>query len=95
MTAMVAETREIYRHGRDRDFTEKEFFALSDEMFEARRSGDMETYERIGRFLPLNPVAAKIFKEVYGKEFMLDAGFDLTEATLLYGEGWLDEPNEQ
>ncbi len=93
MTA-VAE-QEIFRHGRDRNFTEKEFFALSEEMFAARDRGDMETYERLGNFLPVNPVAAKIFKNVYGKEFLLDMGVDLTEADLVYGEGWLDEPNER
>lgn len=86
--------RVIYRHGKDRDFTKEEFFALSDEMWEAKRRGDMETYDRIDEILPANPKIAKIFKEVYGKEYLLAMGLDLTEANMRYGEGWLDEPNE-
>ncbi len=91
MTATA--TKEIFRHGRERNFTKEEFFALSDEMFAARDRGDMDTYERLGRLLPINPEVAKIFKDVYGKDFLLDAGVDLTEADLLYGEGWIDEPS--
>ncbi len=93
MTATVA--REIYRRGRDRDFTLKEVVALCDEISEAMRNGDEETADRLFFMFPMDPGIAKIFKEVYGKKFLLEAGGDLTEANLVYGEGWLDEPNER
>lgn len=90
----VSAAQKIYMHGKDRDFTEEEYDALSDEMWAAREKGDMETYRRLGCMLPAHPDAAKIFKEVYGKEYVLALGLDLTEANLRFGEGWLDEPNE-
>ena len=95
MMMTAAATREVYRHGRDRDFTQKEVLALCDEMSEAMDNGDREAVERVSSIFPVDPGVAKIFKEVYGKEFILDLGFDLTEANLVYGEGWLDEPNEK
>ncbi len=61
MSVIASET--IYRHGKDRNFTEKEYFALSDEMWAAERSGDEETYERLSAMLPANPDVAKAFKE--------------------------------
>ncbi len=84
----------IFRHGKDRNFTKEEYFALDDEMWAAKRRGDEETYERIARILPANPDVVKAFKEVYGKEYILSMGLDLTEANLRFGEGWLDAPDE-
>ncbi len=93
---MTAEKeRVIFRHGRDRDFTEDEYFALLDEGERAKDRGDMKEYERIRALMPANPEVMKAFKEVYGKEFVLSCGLDLTEANLKFGKGWLDEPDEQ
>lgn len=88
----VVTSKAIYRHGKEQDFTEDEYFALSDEMWAAKNSGDMETYERLSAKLPANPDVAKAFKNVLGKEILLSLGLDLTEANMRYGEGWLDEP---
>ena len=93
MSAITTEA--IYMHGKERNFTAEEYFALSDEMWAAKRRGDMETFRRIEDMLPAEPKVAKAFKEVYGKEYLLALGFDLTEANYRYGEGWLDEPNER
>ncbi len=92
MSAIASDA--IYRHGKDRNFTKQEYFALNSEMWAAKEKGDMETYERLSDLLPVNPDVAKAFKEVYGKEYLLDTGLDLTEANLRFGEGWLDAPNE-
>ncbi len=92
MSAIASQT--IYMHGRERNFTEEEYFALGGEMWEAKERGDMETYERLSDLLPVNPDVAKAFKDVYGKEYLLAMGLDLTEANLRFGEGWLDAPNE-
>lgn len=93
MTATA--TKEVYRRGKDRDFTLKEVVALCDEMSEAMERNDRKTLKRLSAMFPVDPGIAKIFKEVYGKEFLLDLGYDLTEANMLYGEGWLDEPNDR
>lgn len=85
----------VYMHGKERNFTEEEYVALSNEMWAAERRGDLETYERIDNILPADPDIVKIFKKVYGKEYLLSLELDLTEANLRFGEGWLDEPNER
>ncbi len=91
---MTAEKeRVIFRHGRDRDFTREEFIALCDARDAARARGDIGEYERIRLILPANPDVVKAFCDVYGKEFVLSSGLDLTEANLRFGEGWLDEPD--
>lgn len=84
----------VYMHGRKRNFTEEEYFALDDEMWEAEKRGDRETCQRIANILPANPDVAKAFKEVYGKDYVISLGLDLTEANLRFGEGWLDAPDE-
>ncbi len=89
MSAIATDT--IYRHGKDRNFTKEEYLSLSEELFEAIQKGDNETGKRLNAILPVNPEVAKIFKDVYGKEYLLALGVDLTEANLRYGEGWLDE----
>lgn len=86
--------RVVYRHGRERDFTEEEYYALSDEIRAAKERGDMETYDRLFDILPVNPDVVMAFKKVYGKEYVLNMNLDLTEANLRFGEGWLDAPNE-
>ncbi len=88
-------SQEIYRHGKDRNFTEEEYHSLYQEMWTAKERGDMETYERLSDLLPVNPDVAKAFKEVYGKEYLLAMGLDLTEASFKFGEGWLDAPNDR
>jgi hypothetical protein len=89
----AATGKAIFRHGRDHDFTEEEFFALQDKAMDAYDRGDIKEFLRITDILPANPNVAKAFKEVYGKEVILSSGRDLTEANLKWGEGWLNEPN--
>lgn len=84
----------VYMHGKERNFTKEEYYALSDEIWAAEKRGDAETCERLFDTLPTNPDVAKAFKEVFGKEYVLSLGLDLTEANLRFGEDWLDAPNE-
>jgi hypothetical protein len=39
--------------------------------------------------VPLEPELAKIFKEVYGSNFLLECSFNLLEADEAYGKNWL------
>ncbi len=94
MTATVLHDCEIFLHGKDRNFTTEEWEILSEQIGQAFRRGDMEEVCRIGSIIPLDANVAKAFKEIYGKQRLLDAEMDLTEATLKWGEGWLDGPND-
>jgi hypothetical protein len=60
----------------------------------AIRRGDDAEFERLCGIIPADPDIAMAFKEVYGKEYLLELGLDLTEADLKFGDGWLDGSNE-
>lgn len=78
----------------NRRFTEEErdalFEAVADACGEGLATGDCTEAERLVRHYPINPRWAKIIAEVYGKEYLL-ANFNITYATDVLGEGWLDE----
>lgn len=83
--------RKVILRTRDRDFTMEEYDALSAEYDKAEELDDEAEMSRIIRLLPMNADVMMAFASVYGKEFMLECGFDMTEANIKYGEGWLDE----
>ena len=76
--------------GKDRDFTSEEYFELGDRLQAADERGDEEEFVRLAKMYPVSPTAARAFAKVYGKDFVEYCGFDLTEANIKYGEGWLD-----
>ena len=43
------------------------------------------------RKLPLAPGLAEIAKDMYGKEYLIENGYDLSEANAEFGDGWLDQ----
>lgn len=86
--------RNIYCNGRDRDFTREEYFSLLKKQGDAFDRGDMAEFERISDALPIAPAVAKAFKDVYGKEYLLNLELDLTEADEEFGKGWLDASDE-
>ncbi|MDR2104502.1 MAG: hypothetical protein LBP51_01975 [Deferribacteraceae bacterium] len=51
---------------------------------------DEEAYELITS-VPLKPELAKIGKEVYGADFLIESGFNLLEADKVYGKDWLNK----
>jgi len=52
-------------------------------------AGDEEGYSRLIRSIPMPPYLAKIFKEKIGVEFLLNGGWDLSEAEAEFGSDWL------
>jgi hypothetical protein len=94
MTTAVQTERKVFMHGADRDFTAKEISELIRQASEAYGRKDREEFYRLAKTIPFNPVVAKAIKAVYGKEKLLSGDCDLTEANLVFGEGWLDEPEE-
>ncbi len=86
---MTAQT-EVYMHTRNGGVTREEYYDLNDQLRAAEARGDNEEYDRILRLIPIVPHVAKAAKEVFGRDFIISSGFDITEANMKYGEGWLD-----
>lgn len=95
MTTTVLLDNDILLHGKSKNFTKAEVMRIQQEASSAFQRGDMDEYVRISKTLPIDAKVAKAFKQTYGKDFILNSGYDLTEANLEWGEGWLDEPNEE
>lgn len=72
-----------------RKYTEEERDAILDAYGDACIEHDYEKADRIIREMPIHPRWAKIIADVMGKEFLLEH-FNITHATEVYGEGWLD-----
>jgi hypothetical protein len=51
--------------------------------------GKDEEASRMLRSVPLKPELAKIFKDVYGADYLAGSGFNLLEADKTYGKDWL------
>ncbi len=94
MTVKTAPEREIYIHGRTRNFTMDEYSVALKAAIDAHERGDEEEYDRLTRNLPIVPGIAKAWKIGFGKQYLLEMDVDLTEANLVYGKGWLDEPED-
>jgi hypothetical protein len=54
-----------------------------------RQSGDREGYNRLMKTAPLPPYLAKVLKEKVGADFLIDAGYNLSEAEAEFGHDWL------
>ncbi len=82
---------EIYIHSRNGGMTIHEYDTLHEQLADADARGDEKEYDRISRLIPITADVAKAIKEVYGRDFIIASGFDVTEANMKFGEGWLDE----
>jgi len=52
-------------------------------------AGDEEGYSRLIRTAPMPPYLAKVFKEKVGADFLINGGFNLSEAEAEFGRDWL------
>lgn len=69
--------------------TDDQIADIIDKSLEADARGDYEEGDRLLKQLPIAPWLAHAAKEVWGKEFLLDNGFDLSRAEAAYGKEWL------
>jgi hypothetical protein len=53
--------------------------------------GEDEEARKLLRSVPLKPEIAKIFKDVYGTDFLIKGSFNLLEANEAYGRNWLNK----
>ena len=56
---------------------------------ELYKAGDEEGYSRLIRTAPMPPYLAKVFKDKVGADFLIDGGFNLSEAEAEFGSDWL------
>jgi hypothetical protein len=55
-----------------------------------KRAGDKEGGTRLLRSIPLPPYLAKVMKEKVGADFLIDSGYNLSEAEAEFGSDWLN-----
>ena len=66
-----------------------EKLSISVRSIELKKAGRLEEAEKLMRQIPLPPYLAKAAKEVYGADFLVENGYNLSEAEAEYGKGWL------
>jgi hypothetical protein len=71
--------------------TKEEEFDILQASLDAADRGDYEEENRLLLLLPLAPHLAKVAKDLWGKDYLLQEGFDLSEAEAAYGPNWLDQ----
>ena len=54
------------------------------------QAGDKEGYSRLIRTAPMPPYLAKVMKDKMGADFLINGGYNLSEAEAEFGSGWLN-----
>jgi hypothetical protein len=57
---------------------------------ELELAGDKEGANRLYKTAPIPPFLAKIMKEKVGVDYLLNSGWNLSEAEVAFGSNWLD-----
>jgi hypothetical protein len=71
--------------------TLKEKFAIGMKSIELEKQGNLEESDRVMKQIPMPPYLAKFAKEKMGVNFLINGGWNLTEAETEYGPGWLNK----
>jgi len=66
-----------------------EKYAIMHQSKALEEAGDTEGAERLFSTIPLPPYLAKVFKEKVGADFLINGGFNLSEAEAEFGSDWL------
>jgi len=69
--------------------TDEEKVDISYQACMLRRAGDEEGYMRLTKTIPMPPYLAKIMKEKVGSEYLINSGWNLSEAEAAFGPDWL------
>ena len=56
-----------------------------------REAGDREGYQRLMKTTPMPPFLAKIMKEKVGVDYLINSGWNLSEAEAQFGPDWLSK----
>jgi hypothetical protein len=68
-----------------------EKLAISIKSIELEKAGDNEGASRLLRTAPLPPYIAKVIKEKVGLDYLINSGWNLSEAELAFGSNWLNK----
>jgi hypothetical protein len=68
-----------------------EKLAVSNKALDLLDAGDKEGYSRLTRSIPMPPYLAKVAKEKIGVDFLINGGWNLSEAEAEFGAGWLSK----
>jgi hypothetical protein len=66
-----------------------EKLAISCKAAELRNAGDHDGYIRLMKTSPMPPYIAKVMKEKMGVDFLINSGWNLSEAEAEFGKNWL------
>jgi len=67
-----------------------EKLAIGCKAAELSEAGDEEGYDRLMRSVPMPPYLAKIMKEKMGVDYLINGGWNLSEAEAEFGNNWLN-----
>jgi hypothetical protein len=67
-----------------------EKLAISNQALELLEAGDREGYSRLLRTAPMPPYLAKVMKDKMGADFLIQGGWNLSEAEAEFGQNWLN-----
>jgi len=66
-----------------------EKFAISHRAIALKQVGDEEGYDRLMRTIPMPPYLAKVMKDKVGVDYLINGGWNLSEAEAEFGRDWL------
>ena len=66
-----------------------ERLAITGRAFELLDAGDKEGFNRTMKLIPMPPYLAKTAKDTIGVDFLVNGGWNLSEAEAEFGIGWL------
>jgi hypothetical protein len=72
-----------------KEMTLKEKLAIGMRSFDLEEAGQLEEADRVWKQIPLSPTMAKWCKDMIGPEFLIQQGFNLSEAEHEFGQDWL------
>jgi len=67
-----------------------EKLAIGCKAAELRNAGDEEGHDRLIRSIPMPPYLAKVMKEKVGIDYLINGGWNLSEAEAEFGSTWLN-----
>jgi hypothetical protein len=73
--------------------TEKEKAVIMLKSLELREAGDEKGAHALITQIPLPPWLAKTMKEKIGADFLIEAGYNLSDAEAAFGSDWLNQAN--
>jgi len=87
--AMESKYNGIKEKPMSQTMTLDEKLAISNKACALLDAGDREGYSRLTRSIPMPPYLAKIMKEKMGVDYLINGGWNLSEAEAEFGQDWL------